>query len=60
MIRERIYQYMGMTELMYVAPECPIQELLLKNSKGQFLTRDEKNRVVMYNQEQRKKRSNKN
>ncbi len=46
--------------LMYVAPECPIKELLLKNSKGQFLTREEKNRVIMYNQEQRKKRSNKN
>lgn len=56
----RYWGYRDREPLLYQAPETPIQELLTKNSNGEFLTRDEKNRVIMYNETKRKERLNRN
>ena len=47
--------------LMYIktTPEKPIKELLRMQSKGKYLTPDEKNRVLLHAEEKRKQRLNK-
>ena len=45
---------------MYIRrSEKPIKELMRMQSKGQFLTSDEKNRVLLHAEEKRKQRLNK-
>lgn len=43
-------------DLCYTTPERPIAELMLMQSKGQHLTRDEKNRVTLHAEQKRKQR----
>ena len=53
------YEYRNCVDYAYVNPGLPIDELLYRQRKGQFLTPHEKCRVSQYAESQRLKNLNK-